>query len=290
VTCSGEGSTITTVCPPQPSADASPTPLRGGAGDTLSSELWPAGRVLVVAATYNEIDNIAALTEAVLAACPAAQLLVVDDASPDGTGEVALTLAEENPRLHVLIRRGRRGLGSAILEGFSMAAAHGFAVAVNMDADFSHDPADIDRLLAALEPAGGRAADVAIGSRRVPGGRTVGWPLSRRITSSLVGWFTRCVLCVPVRDPSSGFRAVRLGIMQRLPRNFSPGYAFFEDLLWHAHRAGGRIVEVPITFTDRVRGSSKAGLAAALEGIRDLLRLAVATWLPGHPLRRTPYQ
>ena len=285
MTCTVGGSRIASVLPSQPTVDASPTPLHGGAHDTRSSDLWPSGRVLVVAATYNEIDNIAALTAAVLAASPVAQLLVVDDDSPDGTGRVALQLAEENPRLHVLVRRGRRGLGSAILEGFSVAAAHGFAVAVNMDADFSHDPADIDRLLAALEPMGGPAADVAIGSRRVPGGRTVGWPLSRRITSALVGWFTRCVLCVPVRDPSSGFRAVRLGIMQRLPRKFSSGYAFFEDLLWHTHRAGGRIVEVPITFTDRVRGSSKAGMQAALAGICDLLRLAVATWLPGHPLR-----
>ena len=247
--------------------------------DLQSPDDWPPGRVLVQAATYDERDNIAALIEAVLAADPELQLLVVDDDSPDGTGEIALQAAAREPRVHVLVRRGRRGLGSAILEGFRLAQRRGFEVSVNLDADFSHDPADIPRLLAALDPAGGPPADVVIGSRRVPGGRTVGWPLSRHVASWLVCWFTRWILGVPARDSSGGFRAVRLSVLDRITQApFAQGYAFQEDFLWRAHRAGARIVEVPITFTDRTRGASKANVAEMRRGIRDLVTLARVTW------------
>ena len=247
--------------------------------DAHSSSAWPEGRVLVVSATYNERENVAALIDRVLAVSRELQLLIVDDDSPDGTGQIALALAEQQPRLHVLVRRGRRGLGSAILEGFEIGRQRGFQVAVNMDADFSHDPADIPRLLAAIEPVGGKAADVVVGSRRVPGGQTVGWPLSRHVASRLVGWFTRWVLWVPIRDASSGFRAVRLAIFDRVSGPFARGYAFQEDLLWRVHRAGGRLAEVPITFTDRQRGSSKADFAESRRSIGELLRLARQTWL-----------
>jgi dolichol-phosphate mannosyltransferase len=247
--------------------------------DLHSCDDWPVGTVLVQAATYNERDNVASLIDAVLAADPVLQLLIIDDSSPDGTGKIALSQAEHNSRLHVLVRRGRRGLGSAILEGFQLAKSRGFAVSVNMDADLSHDPADIPRLLAALDPVGGRPADVVIGSRRVPGGRTVGWPLSRHVASWLVGWFTRWVLWVPVRDASSGFRAIRLEVFDRLPGEFSEGFAFFEHLLWSVHRAGGRMTEIPITFTDRTRGTSKADIAEVGRSVRELMRLACRTWI-----------
>lgn len=247
--------------------------------DTHSRSDWPLGRILVVSATFNERENIAALIDRVLAVSPDLQLLIVDDDSPDGTGQIALSLAEHNPRLHLLVRRGRRGLGTAILEGFELGRQHGFDVAVNMDADFSHDPADIPRLLAALEPVGGRPADVVVGSRRVSGGRTVGWPLSRHVASRLVGWFTRWLMWVPIRDASSGFRAVRLAIFDRISGPFAQGYAFQEDLLWRVHRAGGRLAEVPITFTDRQRGASKADFAESRRSIGELLRLARQTWL-----------
>ena len=242
--------------------------------DLRSHDDWPAGRVLVQTATYNERENIGPLLDALRAAVPEAQLLVIDDDSPDGTGAIALEKAAADPAVHVLVRRGRRGLGSAILEGLRLARSRGFAVAVYMDADFSHDPADVPRLLAALEPVGGRPADLAIGSRRVPGGRTVGWGWKRHVASRLVSWFTRWVLWVPVRDASGGFRAVRLEILDRLPGEFAQGYAFQEDFLWRVHRAGGRIVEVPITFTDRERGASKADLAETVRSIRELLKLA----------------
>ncbi len=249
------------------------------ASDTRSAEPWLPGRIIVNASTYNERDNIATLIDRVLAARPDLHMLVVDDDSPDGTGGIALGKAATEPRLHVLIRRGRRGLGSAILEGLREARRAGFEIAVYMDADLSHDPDDIPRLLTAMEPPGGKPADLAIGSRRVPGGKTLGWPLSRELMSRLVCWFTRWVLGVPVRDGSGGFRAIRLTLLDRISPPESQGYAFQEDLLWRLHRAGARIVEVPITFTDRTHGSSKADFAETRRSIGDLLGLARRTWL-----------
>ena len=257
-------------------ADAPPQP----GGDLASAPAWPPGRVLVVTATYNERGSIGALVDRVLGVDAGLQMLVVDDDSPDGTGTLVLDLARTRPRLHVLVRRGRRGLGSAIIEGFRAASAHGFAVALNMDADFSHDPDDIPRLLAALEPVGGRPAAVALGSRRVAGGRIVGWPLSRRVTSALVNWYARWLLRLPVRDSSTGFRAVQLAFFDRLAGPFDEGYAVLEDMLIEVHRAGGRIVEVPITFTDRTVGESKAGLRQRRDAALALLRMAIRAWRP----------
>jgi len=248
-------------------------------GDVRSPEPWLPGRVLVVVATYNEEATIAALVAGVLAAADDLHLLVVDDDSPDGTPQLALAAAAAEPRVHVLVRRGRRGLGGALAEGLALAKHRGFAVAVTMDADASHDPDDIPRLLAALEPVGGRPADVVIGSRRVPGGRTIGWPLSRHVMSRLVCWFSRWVLGVPVRDASSGFRAIRLAILDRIDPPQARGYAFLEDFLWRVHRAGGRVVEVPITFHDRTRGASKADFAEKQRSLGELLMLARLTWL-----------
>ena len=262
-----------------PTTDTTDTDDDAPGGDLRSSEPWAPGQFIVNASTYNEQENIAALIDRVLAARDDLHMLVVDDDSPDGTGRIALERAVGEPRLHVLVRRGRRGLGSAILEGLREARRHGFEIAVYMDADMSHDPDDIPRLLAAMDPPGGRPADLAIGSRRVPGGKTVGWPLSREIASRLVCWFTRWVLCVPVRDASGGFRAIRLAMLDRIEAPESKGYAFQEDLLWRLHRAGARIVEVPITFTDRTHGSSKADFAETRRSIGDLVKLARQTWL-----------
>jgi len=246
--------------------------------DLHSADNWPAGRVLVVAATFNERANLPTLIAGVLAADPDLQLLVVDDDSPDGTGAAALAVAAADPRVHAVVRRGRRGLGTAILEGLRLAREHGCEIAINIDADSSHDPADIPRLLAALDPVGGPPADVVIGSRRVPGGRTVGWPPARHLTSRLVALFARRILGVPVRDPSSGYRGIRLAILDRIPEPATAGYAFHEELLWLVHRAGGRLVEVPMTFRDRTQGQSKAGLREILRASQDLLALARKTW------------
>jgi dolichol-phosphate mannosyltransferase len=165
------------------------------------------------------------------------------------------------------------------MEGLRLAGSHGFDIAINMDADGSHDPDDIPRLLAALDPVAAPSADVIVGSRRVSGGRTVGWPLSRHLTSRLVGFFTRRILGVPVRDPSSGYRAIRVSLLDRIGSPATSGYAFHEELLWLVHRAGGRIVEIPMTFRDRTHGASKAGLREILRAMRDLLHLARETWL-----------
>ena len=247
-----------------------------------SRDDWPPGRVLVQSATYNERENIELLIDAVLASSPDVQLLIIDDDSPDGTGQIALERAEREPRLHVLGRRGRRGLGSAILDGFQLARRRGFAVSLNLDADFSHDQAEIPRLLAALDPVGGSPKDITIGSRRVPGGRTVGWPLLRHVASWLVCAFTRWVLRVPIMDASGGFRAVRLSVLDRIDLDgFAEGYAFQEDFLWRVHRAGGKIAEIPITFTDRIRGTTKADFAESKRSIGELLHIARITWL-GH--------
>lgn len=257
------------------------TSIPDPASDRHSASTWPPGRVLVISATYDERANVPRLVEGVLGAGSELQLLIVDDDSPDGTGSVALELAATEPRLHVLVRMGRRGLGSAILEGLTVARQRGFAVAVNIDADASHDPADLPRLLAALDPVGGPPADVVVGSRRVPGGRTEGWPLTRHLTSRLVGLFARRLLGVPVRDPSSGYRAIRLSMLDRLAPPISSGYAFHEEFLWLVHQTGGRIVEIPITFRDRTRGASKAGLAEIRRAVTDLLTLARKNWLRG---------
>ncbi len=250
-------------------------------GDIHSAASWPPGRVLVIAATYNERDNLSWLIDGVLAAAADLQLLIVDDDSPDGTGTAALATAAHNPRVHAIVRQGRRGLGTAIMEGLRLARQHGFDVAINIDADSSHDPEDIPRLLAAFDPVGGPSADVVVGSRRVPGGRTVGWPMSRHGTSRLVAFFTRRILGVPVRDPSSGYRAIRLALLTRIGEPATSGYAFHEELLWLIHRAGGRIVEIPMTFRDRTHGSSKAGPREILRASIDLLLLAQKTWAGG---------
>jgi dolichol-phosphate mannosyltransferase len=248
-------------------------------GDMHSAAEWPAGRVLVIAATFNERDNLTRLIDGVLSTDAELQLLIVDDDSPDGTGQAALAAATENRRVHALVRKGRRGLGTAIMEGLRLAREHGFVMAINIDADGSHNPDDIPRLLAAMDPVAGPSADVVVGSRRVPGGRTVGWPWSRHVTSRLVGLFTRRILGVPVCDPSSGYRAIRLSLLDSLGRPATSGYAFHEELLWLVHRAGGRIVEIPMTFRDRTHGASKAGFREILRATGDLLYLAKQTWL-----------
>lgn len=237
----------------------------------------PSARVLVIAATYQEAENVLPLADAVLAADPRLDLLVIDDDSPDGTGGLAAQRAVTDPRLSVMIRRDRRGLGSAVRDGLHEARRRGYHLAVNLDADFSHDPADIPRLLAAVEPPGEPLADIVIGSRKIHGGGVVGWPLSRHLLSSLVCWWTRWILRVPARDGSSGFRVIRLTFLDAIQAP-TEGYAFFEQMLWQVHRAGGRIREVPILFTDRQQGTSKADLGQMIKGGGDLLRFAVATW------------
>ena len=224
-----------------------------------------AGRVLVVLCTYNERENLPRLLPAVLAADDRLDVLVVDDASPDGTGEWAEHHAETEPRAAAL-RRTERGLGSATLAGLSAAAAGGYGAAVTMDADFSHHPRHLPALLALLD-----THDVAVGSRYVPGGRITGWPASRHLMSRAINVYTRLTLGLSQRDCSGAFRAYRGALLRRtdLSAVRSRGYSFFEEFLYRCAAAGATIAETPVHFENRTAGVSSL----------DAREAATALWL-----------
>ena len=222
------------------------------------------GRVLVVIPTYDERENLRPVSERLFAAVPDADLLVVDDGSPDGTGALADELAAADARVHVLHRTHKAGLGAAYTAGFAWARERGYDVVVEMDADGSHQPEELPRLLAALDD-----ADLVLGSRWVPGGQVVNWPASRELLSRGGNAYTRRVLGLPLQDATGGYRAYRRCVLDALPLGdvASQGYCFQVDLAWQAHCAGFRIVEVPITFVERVRGESKMSRAIVLEAL-----------------------
>ena len=211
-------------------------------------------RILVIVPTYNERDNIESIVARVLQSVPEANLLVADDSSPDGTGKIADELAIADPRVHVLHRPEKAGLGAAYIAGFRWGLERGYDVLVEMDADGSHAPEQLPRLLAAL-----RDADVVLGSRWVAGGTVVNWPKSRELISRSGNLYTRVALGMRLRDATGGYRAYRRGVLESIDLDSvaSQGYCFQVDLAWRAARAGFRVVEVPITFADRERGESK---------------------------------
>lgn len=210
--------------------------------------------VLVVIPTYNERDNLAAIIGRLHVSLPKVQMLVVDDGSPDGTGELADALAPADERVHVLHRTEKAGLGAAYVAGFRWGLERGYAVLVEMDADGSHAPEDLPRLLDALDD-----ADLVLGSRYVPGGRVVDWPRRRKLLSRGGNIYSRLALGVRINDLTGGFRAYRSEVLKKLALDeiSSHGYCFQVDLAWRTSLAGFRVVEVPITFTERVRGESK---------------------------------
>ncbi|MDB4475474.1 polyprenol monophosphomannose synthase [Pirellulales bacterium] len=240
---------------------------------------WPPDTVVIQIATYNEAASIRQLLQSIHTNLPYAHILVIDDNSPDGTSQIVTQQADKHNYIHLLLRIDRRGLGTATLEGLTFAHQRGASIVIHLDGDLSHDVADLPRLLEALTPVDEEPFDIVIGSRRVHGGNTIGWSMKRHIASWLVCWFTRVILRVPVRDASSGFRALRLQCISTMNLdNLASGYAFFEDFLWRAHRSGARITEIPITFTDRTLGKSKVTSIEMLRGARDLLKIAVQTW------------
>ncbi|QXJ19839.1 polyprenol monophosphomannose synthase [Actinomadura graeca] len=212
------------------------------------------GRVLVIIPTYNERDNIEDIVGRVRAAVPPVDVLVVDDASPDGTGEAADALAAADAQVKVLHRTGKDGLGAAYIAGFGWAAEHGYDVMVEMDADGSHQPEELPRLLAALED-----ADLVIGARWVPGGKVLNWPKRREALSRGANTYARLMLGFHLHDATGGFRAFRAATLEKIGLEGveSRGYCFQIDLALRALHRGLRVVEVPITFVERVHGTSK---------------------------------
>ena|SRR5919198_2394667 len=209
----------------------------------------------LVIPTYNEAANVEAIAAAALAELPASRrLLIVDDDSPDGTGAIADRIAVSEPDLEVLHRPRKQGIGPAYLAGFKRALAAGAGVVAQMDADFSHDPADLPRLLGAL-----RDADLAIGSRYVEGGGVADWGAVRRAVSRGGGSYARLILGVPVNDLTGGFKAFRRDVLESIDLDSvdALGYAFQVEMTYRAIQAGFRVVEVPITFRDRRIGESK---------------------------------
>ena len=239
---------------------------------TGSQPVTSSPEAIVVLPTFNESENLQDVAARILAAAPTVAVLVVDDASPDGTGALADRLAAAEPRVVVLHRRGPRGLGMAIAAGMLEALRRAAPVVITMDCDLSHDPAEIPRLLAA-------GGDVAIGSRYVAGGRLPDWSAHRKLLSAAANLFVRVLFRLPARDCTSGYRAYRADTLSRVPfeRLHSAGYSFEVEILFWVARLGSRgLREIPITFLDRSRGASKMGAREAVAGLFNLLRLRLS--------------
>lgn len=236
-------------------------------------------RPIVVVPTYDEIDNLAAVLARTRAAVPDLDILVVDDGSPDGTGELADRIAAADPAVHVLHRTSKDGLGRAYLAGFGWALERGYDAIGEMDADGSHPPERLPALLASLA-----RVDLVIGSRYVPGGRVRGWPWRRLILSRGANAYTRIMLRLPITDATAGFRFYRAEVLRalRLDGVSSAGYCFQVDLAWRSWLAGFRIGEVPIVFTEREYGRSKMDSSIVGEAL-----VRVGWWGISHRSRRT---
>jgi dolichol-phosphate mannosyltransferase len=233
-------------------------------------------RVLVAISTYNEIENLPGLVAEIRNHLPGAQILVIDDNSPDGTGRWCDEHAAVNPDFHVVHRAAKLGLGSATAVGLRAAIEGGFAFVFTLDADFSHPPRYMPAMLAAMNDEN-EPADVVIGSRYVAGGGIEGWPLRRRWMSRGLNLYARWLLGLRTRDCSGAFRCFRTTILQHVSweQICSQGYSFLEELLWLLQRSGARIREVPITFVDRSHGKSKITSREALAAVWIILRLAL---------------
>ena len=234
-------------------------------------------QITVVVPTYNERENLADIAAAITD--QGYFLCVVDDGSPDGTGAIADSLSATDPRISVIHRPRKEGLGPAYAEAFNALIAGESRVIIEMDADFSHDPADLPRLVEAVED----GADLAIGSRYVAGGSTPDWPIVRQLVSKTGNLYARIMLGIPIRDATAGFRAFRREALAQLPyeKAEASGYGFQVEMAWRAVEKGLNVVEVPIAFRDRTRGKSKMGLAIVTEAM-----WLVTVWGFGRLVRR----
>jgi dolichol-phosphate mannosyltransferase len=227
---------------------------------------------LIALATYNEIENLPNLVDAILHTVPAADILVVDDNSPDGTGRWCDERASSEPQLRCVHREAKLGLGSAIVEAMRAAIDGDYDLLVTMDADWSHDPSFLPAMMAAAA-----RADVVIGSRYCAGGAIEAWPLHRRMVSRWMNGLSRAALRLPVRDTSGAFRVYRVAKLRELDftKFRSSSYAHLEEVLWQLNRVDARFVEVPITFRDRRGGRSKSGVRVAADKLATIFRLAI---------------
>ena len=239
---------------------------------------------LVILPTYNEAENIAHVVDRIRRSAADVDILIVDDGSPDGTGEIADAIADTDAAVHVAHRPGKSGLGAAYLYGFEWTARHGYEAVVECDADGSHHPEELGRLLSAL-----RTADVVVGSRWVPGGLVEDWPLSRRLLSQMGSTYARSALRLPQHDITGGYRAYRISALDRIRLDTiqSEGYCFQIEMLWRAQDAGLRIEEVPITFTERRLGASKMRGGIVIEAMWRVTRWGVQTRVPRMTRGRT---
>lgn len=227
---------------------------------------------LVIIPTFNERENIARLIGDLLTLAQDLHILIVDDNSPDGTGQLVDELATRNERVHVIHRAGKLGLGTAYLAGFRYALDKGFACVLTMDADYSHQPKYVPDLLARSE-----TADLVIGSRYVRGGRAVDSPLARRLLSRGANLFAKTILGLEARDCTAGFRCYRREVLEsiKLDSIFSSGYSFLIELLYLVQRKGWRVAEVPIQFIDRREGKSKVSQAEIVKALYTVVRLGI---------------
>lgn len=238
-------------------------------------------RAIILVPTYNEIEALPATVDALLAAAPEAEVMVVDDASPDGTGELADRMAEVDARVSVLHRPAKQGLGAAYLDGMRHALARGADAIVEFDADGSHPAEAVPRMLAALRPEGD--AELVIGSRWIPGGGIVDWPWHRQAISRAGNVYARVMLGSPVQDMTAGCRAYAASLLRRIPLDEvrSQGYCFQIDMTRRAHAAGAVVREVPIVFRERELGVSKMTPGIVREAL-----VHVTGWAAGRALRR----
>jgi dolichol-phosphate mannosyltransferase len=223
-----------------------------------------AGKTLVTVATYNEMENLPTLVEEIFRFAPEADLLVIDDNSPDGTGEWCDQKHGEDPRVNCLHRSGKLGLGTATIAGMKYAIEHGYRYMLNMDADFSHPPKCIPALIAGMNPLGSESKDVMLGSRYISGGGTEGWPLRLR-----------------PKDCSGAFRCYRVSLLEKLDFTsiVSRGYSFQEEILWRLKRLGAKFGESPIVFVERQRGKSKIHSGEAYNAVKIIFSLGIKNWL-----------
>jgi dolichol-phosphate mannosyltransferase len=236
------------------------------------------GRVLIVMPTYNERQNLEIIAGRIREAVPDADLLVVDDNSPDGTGDLADKLAEKDSHVQVMHRTEKAGLGRAYVAGFTWALDGGYDLIVEMDADGSHRPEDLPKLLATSAE-----SDAVIGSRYVPGGTVVNWPVSRKFLSAGANIYTRTLLGVRVKDATGGFRVYRAETLRKIDLSGiqSAGYCFQIDMTLRVLQGGMTIKEVPITFVERERGASKMSRTVILESFVRVARWGIGAWLHG---------